>query len=503
MKTVAHKVQLINEKQLAESIYDLKSFVRQAAVNGLSAHEAETGIWKRMLKIGHGVMGTFLSSLGTGDLGEIITISEGNSLVRFKKLSTRPYMTVFGEFRLQRAVYGRREKQRIEHVPLDSRLKLPESKFSYLLQDWDQSFAVDNSFESTNQTIGRILGINQSVDSLERMNYKMSLDVEDFRDQKAVPSASEEGQICVISADGKGIPMRRGEEDIPIERHRKKGIKSNKKRMAIVGTAYTIDPLIRTPEDVVASLFSAKNYHKGKSRPHALNKNVYASLTYEMDGRIYEASDVVFARLRDELNMRNASISRPVVLIMDGQESLWNKGSEYIPRVTVEILDLLHVTPRLWQAAHLFHGEGTGKALYFVKERLLKVLRGEAMNVVRGLRRMGTMRKFSGRKMDSLVKICNYFEKNKNRLRYDLYLSRGFPIASGVIEGACRYYIKDRMEKAGMRWCVNGAQAMLDVRSTYLNDDWDDYMEFRRVRENRRLHANAAIDNGIEWPLVC
>jgi hypothetical protein len=78
---------------------------------------------------------------------------------------------------------------------------------------------------------------------------------------------------------------------------------------------------------------------------------------------------------------------------------------------------------------------------------------------------MGTKHKLRGKKWDKLAKICGYLENNAHRMHYDVYLAAGYPIASGVIEGACRHFIKDRMERSGMRWTIERAQAMLDVRS--------------------------------------
>ena len=87
-------------------------------------------------------------------------------------------------------------------------------------------------------------------------------------------------------------------------------------------------------------------------------------------------------------------------------------------------------------------------------------------------------------------KLCGYLENNAHRMRYDAYLAAGYPIASGVIEGACRHFIKDRMERSGMRWTIESAQAMRDMRSTYLNGDWDDFMQYRIAQETQRLYPH-------------
>ena len=170
--------------------------------------------------------------------------------------------------------------------------------------------------------------------------------------------------------------------------------------------------------------------------------------------------------------------------------------------IVVEILGLLHVTPRLWEAAYLFHREGSDEASAFVRERLLGILRGQVGYVIGGLRQMGTKRRLRGHKSQKLHQICNYLEKNRGRMGYDEYLAAGYPIASGVIEGACRYVVKDRMERAGMRWTVEGAQAMLDLRSTYVNGQWEDFQNYRIEQENLRLYPHQAAMQCVEWPLA-
>ena len=173
-------------------------------------------------------------------------------------------------------------------------------------------------------------------------------------------------------------------------------------------------------------------------------------------------TDVVFAWLTDELARRNPEQHKEVVYLMDGQESLWDARRDYLPwGNAVEILDLLHVTPRLWEAAQLFHREGSAEAVAFVRERLQRVLEGRVLSVVGGLRQMGTKRQLVGAKKKRLAILCGYLERNSFRMRYHVYLAKGYPIASGVIEGACRHYIKDRLERAGMHWTKAGAQAML------------------------------------------
>ena len=174
-------------------------------------------------------------------MGESVTLPGGQVCQRLEETHSRRYVSIFGEFVLKRAVYGSREGQKIEFVPLDNRLQFPESVFSYVLQDWDQSLCVEEAFSQAKSTVARMLGLKQSVDSLERMNVQMAELVEAFRDERTLPSAEEEGAIVVSSADGKGVVMRRAADEAAPPAHRTKGEKASRKEMAIVGAVYTVD----------------------------------------------------------------------------------------------------------------------------------------------------------------------------------------------------------------------------------------------------------------------
>ena len=180
-----------------------------------------------------------------------------------------------------------------------------------------------------------------------------------------------------------------------------------------------------------------------------------------------------------------------LVHLSDGQASLEQDRKTYLPRDrrTVDILDLLHVNPRLWEAAHLFHAEGSDEATAFVRQHMLLALQGKAQQVVADLRKTGA--ELRGAKATRLRKLCTFLENNLHRMHYGRYLRAGYPIATGVIEGACRHVIKDRMERAGMRWKVPGAEAMLELRTIETNGDWAAFQRYRIDAETERLYPHA------------
>ena len=223
----------------------------------------------------------------------------------------------------------------------------------------------------------------------------------------------------------------------------------------------------------------------------------------EENGQTDLGEDIVFQWMAQEESRRNPKGEKPLVCVMDGGPSLWKARERHLPSEdVVEILDLIHVTPRLWDAAHLFHREGSEEASDFVRQRLQRILEGEVGYVIGGLRQMGTKHGLRGRKAEKLRKICQYLETNRHRMKYNEYLAAGYPIASGVIEGACRHVVKDRMERAGMRWTVAGAQAMLDLRTTYINEQWDEFQNYRIDQANQRLYPDSDALEAVEWPLA-
>jgi len=477
----------------------LSAYVRDAAAQGVPAHEAERAIWQRLLALGHAALRQFFALLGSGDLGETVTLPDGRTCARLPELHSRRYLSIFGTYQLARTAYGSREGQKIDFVPLDNRLQLPASDFSYVLQDWDQALCAEQAFGQASSAVARILNLKQSVDSLERMNEHVAEHVGDFREERPRPKPDTEGEILVTSADGKGIVMRRSAAGPAPAAHRSKGEKASQKRMATVGTAYTVDRHVRRPEEVVAALF--RDGPAPAERPRPAHKRVWASLPQQDEaGQVRTAQDIVYDWLLNEVAERNPHLAKEMVHLCDGQEALWQARREHLPvRNMTDILDILHVTPRLWQAAHVFHPEGSPQAAAFARERILRVLRGEVALVVRGLRQMGTKRGLAGAKKKALGKVCAYLWDNRARMRYDEYLAKGYPIASGAIEGACRHLVKDRMERAGMHWTAAGAQAMLDVRSTYVNGDWEEYQAYRITRETNRLYPHRQLVEGTNY----
>ena len=498
--------------EVETAVKQLFQLVEQGAREGAAAHVVEEQLFRQLLGLGRQVYGHFLALQGTGDVGEQFALPDGREVQQFAKPHLRPLVTIFGEFTLERAVYGSREGQQIEAAPLDARLQLPDSKFSYLLQNWDQLVTTEQPYGQVSRIMELILGVSQHVDSLERMSRQMATTAEEFSWSQPAPPAAEEGQILVESADGKGVPIRHAADAPPIRDHaHRRGPKPDRKRMATIGAVYSVDRFVRTPEQVLEALFHDPQQPRPDDlpqRPRPQHKRTYARL--DDDPRVPRGQRVngqaaTFGWLDQQVRRRLARRRKPVdvVCVMDGQKSLWDMKATFQPDLpTVEILDLLHVTSRLWKAAHLFHPQDLPAAEAFVRQQTLHILRGQVKSVIHSLRSRATRRGLAAAARKSLQVICNYFAKNRARMRYDEYLQKGYPIASGVIEGACRHVVKDRLERTGMSWTRGGAQALLHLRAIATSDHWDAYQTYRAEHETQRLYPYRQQLPPLEFPIA-
>jgi hypothetical protein len=164
----------------------IAAFVRQASAAGQPIHEVELGLWKQLLLLGHAMLEGFIAGAGSGDLGPALE-HEGRTLRRLEQTHARRYVSIFGELPIERHVYGTRQTQKHEVVPLDARLELPGSEFSYVLQDWDQQLCVQGPYGEARGTVRKILGLCQPVASLEKMNLEMAKQAESFFQSRPAP----------------------------------------------------------------------------------------------------------------------------------------------------------------------------------------------------------------------------------------------------------------------------------------------------------------------------
>ena len=475
----------------AEVFSEMLNKVHLAAERGDAVHKVEEMTWVDLIETGRQTVAAYIEGQKEELPRPKMIEHGGKTLHRLPEQRTRPYISAFGPTPFRRDVYATRETQRQEVVPLDAKLGMPESDTSYLLQKWSGAQFVKDSYKESRGTLLEFLGFAPSVNCLEDIAAAASEHADAYFEQQEPVDPTTEEEILVATSDCKGVPMRKVDapqkkldDDVPRGKRLQKGEKNGQKRMACVGGVYSVAPFRRTTEDVLDEVLRKE---KQKQRPKPHNKRLRAVLTRQVDGKEVNAKDVVFDWLANEVQQRDPHEQRTVVAIMDGETKLRDLQEVKISRA-IGILDIWHVTEYLWKLAYCFHAEGSKMANVFVETYLQKLLDGKVNRVIGGIRQMATKRDLSKPKREKVEKYLNYFAERAEYMKYDEYLAAGYPIGSGVVEGACRHLVKDRMELTGMRWRIAGAQAILNLRAIYVNDDWDVFHADRIQTEQRKLY---------------
>jgi hypothetical protein len=434
--------------------------------------------------------------LGEGDLGPTLTTGKGETLLRSDEPKDRPLRTVFGEHTITAYVYATGSKQKIGLRPIDARIELPEGVASYYYEEFSQLFCLEQAFGRGAEHLEKVLGQNASVDSLQRINRRLGKQADLFLNNLPTPSA-DEGELLVITGDGKGVPLVKTDaEKIPVFDKRER---PGNRRMATLSGVYTVDRHVRTAEDILQTLFRQDRESPKPKRPTPQFKELVANFSRTVEEGDEEIAvsgamaSFVWAAERGKARHRPG---QSVVLLMDGQPSLWDTAAFCLEqaglRERVEILDILHVAGYVWRAAKVLESSREHQEA-FAWTRLKWLLEGQVERVIFGLRQMAGKRKLRGKARQEIDEVCRYFENNRQRMRYHEYLQAGYPIATGVIEGACRHVVKDRMERSGMRWVLEGAEAMLNVRCVFASSYWDEFHEQRMQTEQNQIHPHAGL----------
>jgi hypothetical protein len=405
---------------------------------------------------------------------------ERTVLYTHKRLHTRSLVTLFGTISITRTGYSQRGRPAIH--PLDAQLQLSARKYSYEVHRRLVKSAVQGPFDEALEGLADTTGIVLSKRSAQQVVLDASADFERFYAQRTLAACDVGGPILIAAIDSKGIPMVKLDAARRTVRQRK-GEKRQKKRMSTVAAVFTQLPEPRTAEQIVNRLFCVAEpaSQRAPRVSRAQQKRVWASLLIN--------KDLFIPDVRQEMLRRDPVREKTWIIVTDGERGLQRRVCEHFQDVTL-ILDFLHVIEKLWKAAYGRHPESSPEAETFVWERALRILRGQSAQVVKGLRQMVTKRKLRGVKSKALLDAARYFQRNRERMHYHVYLKNGWPIASGSVEGACKNLIKDRMERSGMRWTPAMAEAMLRLRATYLSGDFEEYWEFHVAQDQRRLYPH-------------
>jgi len=440
-----------------------------------TADEVERSLFAQLLSLGSQLMLLFFSLRASRCEHSPLRTEAGEELP-YHSEKKRTYFSIFGKVPFWRPYFYQRGVG--ESSPLDEELSLGDDCYSDLVRELAELLGVDVTYAKVRHFWSRLLGQKLSTQAIQAMVAEDATDVAAYYEQKAAPPVNSEASILVVQADGKGVPMVREASTKPKTRL-SKGDKRSKKKEAIVTSSYTIEPHSRTPEEVVASFFHQEPPSSSRSRRGPQNKETWATL----DGK-----DAALSRLASQVVTREGAHIEYRVALTDGCEALQKRVETHLPQFTL-ILDFVHASEYLWKAANALYGEQSDKRDPWVEEQTLHILSGRSHQVITELRHLAQRPRCSQAKRKAFTSAANYFQRNQPYMDYQTYLAHGWPIASGVIEGACRHFVKDRCELSGMRWTQDGAENLLHLRAVAENDDWDDYHQFRKRRRHMRLYG--------------
>ena len=416
------------------------------------------------------------------------------------RASSRRIETPVGEVEVKRLLY---QASGVEGLaPLDAALGLAEEKYTHELRRIVAEESAKSSFDEVVELIDKRTGGSVPKRQVEELTVRAAQDFDAFYAIRACePERTDD--LLVLSFDGKGIAMRHedlreatrkaAEAEPKLRTRLAKGEKPNRKRMAQVAAVYSVARWQRTSADVLHS----QREHRQTVRPRPTNKRVWASCQRAAQ----EVIDDAFA----EALRRDPERRRRWVVLVDGQRDQIKRVERAARKVGVAVtivLDIVHVLEYLWRAAYAFHRDGTPEAEAWVEHQLVKLLSGRSGGAIaKSLRLMAKSHGLDATARRPVEKAATYLVKLTRLLHYDRALADGLPIATGVIEGACRYLVQDRMARTGARWSLTGAEAILRLRALRTSGDFDAYWPFHLAQEQDRTHRSRYADGKVPNPL--
>lgn len=234
------------------------------------------------------------------------------------------------------------------------------------------------------------------------------------------------------------------------------------------------------PADVISTPGAGPAGHR--AGPTAAGKWLHASVA--------DDAGTVITAMFDQAHRVDPADGRPWVVLVDGEthqiERIRATARARDRPVTI-VVDFVHV---LWKAAWCLHTEGDPTAETWVAQHAITILTGRATRVAGALQRQAAKAALPADKRRNLDDTVTYLLNRTRYLRYDLALAQGWPIATGVIEGACRHLVKDRMDLTGARSGLPGAKAVLKLRALISNGDFDAYWTYHLDQEKHRVHTS-------------
>jgi len=418
----------------------------------------------------------------------------GMALTHVKKRTQRKLTSLFGDVLVTRMRYNQRQGSSAS--PFDATLNLANDQYSDGLRHRVATEAIRGAFDNVVEVIEQTTGGHVPKRQCLKLTQDIAQDFEAYYENKTTYQVEDTRDLLILTFDGKGIVMRpdslrdctkkAADKRKKLNSRLSQGEKKDRKRMAQVAAVYTVKAHSRSAESIMNR---ADDDNVRAFRPPLRNKRVWASVEREVETVIKEAFQ--------EALRRDPKQNRDWVILIDGLPYQIRVIEKVMAQFNVKatiVMDFIHVLEYLWKAAWCLFDKADPAVEEWIAERAVKILNGDCHQVAKGIRLSATRRELVVR--DNIDKCADYLLKNKSRLQYGKALNAGFPIASGVIEGACRHLINDRLDITGARWSLQGAEAILKLRSLKSSNDFEEYWKYHKQKSKKRNY-NFTITNGI------
>ncbi len=472
-----------NSDQMIQHIQDkmlqtIAQLTGQAALT-LDAYDAEKATLQAMLSLGQQCLTLFYETRAKQTIAPSVTTPDGRELP-YHSQKKRTQMTLFGSVTINRPYFYASGSG--GYFPLDAAINMPTHSYSDAVQEIFSELAVEQDYRSGSQFLARWFNLSLSSRSVQEFIITNADDATPFYEQLPPPPPEQEATILVAQADGKGVPLILTTDAAQAVRP-KRGQARSRKKEAIVTALYTQSPRPRTVEEVINSLFkhTAPSPKPSQRKEPPRHKVVQASLA---------GKEVTMQRLQAAVEQRDHPHITHRIALCDGAPSLQKQFLNKLPTFTL-ILDFIHAYEYLWKAANILYDEADPLRIEWVEAQTKTMLAGAVSQLIAHLRTPAL--DVSAAHQAKLEGIANYFERNLPYMNYDVCLRQGLPIASGIIEGACRHIVKDRMELSGMRWSQHGAEQLLRLRCVHQNGHWDTFWEYHRALRRQLTSATRSI----------
>ena len=403
--------------------------------------------------------------------------------------------SIFGTVTVGRCAW--RAQGRVNVYPADAALRLPRLRHSHGLRRLAALEAVRGSFDQATEAIGRRCGQVVGKRQVEQLTVAAAADIDAFY-QAVAPQPCTDATVLVVSVDGKGVVMRpEALREATLKAAQAKGpgpiapgwpAARSRHANGWPPWGWSTTPPRPPPRHDVVAVPAAGAEGRSGQRGRRVGPTAQAKW---LTGSVTQPSEQVIAAVFDQAEQRDPTHRRTWVVLVDGaRHQLDLVRAEAARRgIPVHILvDLIHVLEYVWKACWCFHADGDPHAQAWVATHAISVLSGHAAQTIAAIDQQAVHAGLPDGQRRGVDACIGYLTAKQELLDYQTALERGWPIATGVIEGACRHLIGDRLDISGARWGLAGAEAVLKLRALKTNGDFDRYWRFHLAREHHRVH---------------